>query len=124
MSGKVVRMLVADDSDAMRTAIRQMLTTQSGIQLLGEATTFAETLKMTANLKPDVLVMDIHMPGERDYNADFIKVQLLGSAKHVLAMSLWNDEESKAVAYSYGSSTLLDKSTLAFDLVRTILSLS
>ena len=48
MSGKVVRLLVADDSDAMRTAIRQMLTTQSGIQLLGEATTFAETLKMTA----------------------------------------------------------------------------
>ena len=40
----------------------------------------------------------IYFPGERDFNADFIKVELLSSAKHVLAMSLWNDDESKAVA--------------------------
>ena len=79
---------------------------------------------MTATLRPAVLLMDIHMPGERDFDANFIKVHLLNSAKHVLAMSLWNDEASKAVAQSYGASTLLDKNTLASDLVPTILNCS
>ena len=122
MNGKIVRLLIADDADVIRKAIRQVLTAQPGIELLGEAKNFAETLKRTATLKPDVVVFDIHMPGEREFSPEVIKVHLLSSAKHLLAMSLWNDEASKAVAQSYGASTLLDKSTLASELVPTILN--
>ena len=113
-------MLLADDAEIIRNVLTRMLGTQPEIRILGEARTFAETLKMTARLKPDVVVMDVHMPGERDFNANFIKVELLSSAKHVLAMSLWNDDESKAVAQSYGASALLDKSTLALTLIPAI----
>jgi DNA-binding NarL/FixJ family response regulator len=119
---KGIGVLLADDADIIRNVVTQMLGTQPEIHILGEAKTFAETLKMTATLRPAVVLMDIHMPGERDFDADFIKVHLLNSAKHVLAMSLWNDEASKAVAQSYGASTLLDKNTLASDLVPTILN--
>jgi DNA-binding NarL/FixJ family response regulator len=117
---KVIGVLLADDAEIIRNVLTRMLGTQPEICILGEAKTFAETLKMTATLKPDVVVMDVHMPGERDFNANFIKVELLSSAKHVLAMSLWNDDESKAVAQSYGASTLLDKSTLALTLIPAI----
>jgi len=117
---KAIGVLLAEDAEIIRNVLTRMLGTQPEIRILGEAKTFAETLKMTATLKPDVVVMDVHMPGERDFSANFIKVELLSSAKHVLAMSLWNDDESKAVAQSYGASTLLDKSTLASTLIPAI----
>jgi DNA-binding NarL/FixJ family response regulator len=117
---KAIGVLLADDAEIIRNVLTRMLGTQPEIRILGEAKTFAETLKMTATLKPDVVVMDVHMPGERDFNANFIKVELLSSAKYVLAMSLWNDDESKAVAQSYGASTLLDKSTLTSTLIPAI----
>jgi DNA-binding NarL/FixJ family response regulator len=117
---KAIGVLLADDAEIIRNVLTRMLGTQPEIRILGVARTFAETLKMTARLKPDVVVMDVHMPGERDFNANFIKVELLSSAKHVLAMSLWNDDESKAVAQNYGASTLLDKSTLASTLIPAI----
>ena len=117
---KAIGVLLADDAEIIRNVLTHMLGTQPEIHILGEAKTFAETLEMTATLRPTVVLMDIHMPGERDFNANFIKVELLSSAKHVLAMSLWNDDESKAVAQSYGASTLLDKSTLASTLIPAI----
>jgi len=117
---KVIGVLLADDAEIIRNVLTRMLETQPEIHILGEAKTLAETLKMTATLKPDVVVMDVHMAGERDFNANFIKVELLSSAKYVLAMSLWNDDGSKAVAQSYGASTLLDKSTLTSTLIPAI----
>ncbi len=117
---KAIGVLLADDAEIIRNVLTRMLGTQPEIHILGEAKTFAETLEMTATLRPTVVLMDIHMPGERDFSANFIKVELLSSAKHVLAMSLWNDDESKAVAQSYGASTLLDKSTLASTLIPAI----
>jgi hypothetical protein len=42
-----------------------------------------------------------------------IKTRLQSSAKHVVAMSVWNDEESKVLAVSYGALALLEKSKLA-----------
>jgi DNA-binding NarL/FixJ family response regulator len=117
---EAIGVLLADDAEIIRNVLTRMLGTQPEIRILGEAKTLAETLKMTATLKPDVVVMDVHMPGERDFNANFIKIELLRSAKYVLAMSLWNDEESKAVAQSYGASTLLDKSTLTSTLIPAI----
>jgi hypothetical protein len=48
------------------------------------------------------------------------KSRLLGCAKHVLAMSVWVDQESTALAIHYGPARLLDKSRLASDLIPTI----
>ncbi len=119
-----IGLLLADDSDVVRRAITQMLQRQPGIQVLGEATTFAQIFHMAAALKPAVVLMDLHMPDERQLSPELIKTQLQSSAKHVVAMSVWNDEESKALAVSYGALALLEKSKLAADLVPTIMTLS
>lgn len=47
---------------------------------------------------------------------------MTASARRVLAMSFWNDEESKALANSYGAEVLLDKARLGLELVPAILS--
>ena len=67
---EAIGVLLADDADVIRNVLMQMLGTQPEIHILGEAKTFAETLEMTATLRPTVVLMDIHMPGERDFTAN------------------------------------------------------
>ena len=55
-------MLIADDSEAMRTAIRKTLEEESNIKTVGEASTFAETRQKIVDLKPDVLLLDLRLP--------------------------------------------------------------
>jgi DNA-binding NarL/FixJ family response regulator len=119
-----IGVLLADDSDVIRLAVARMLQTQTGVRILGEARSFAEIFQMAADLKPTVVLMDLHMPADREINPALVKTRLQRSAKHVLAMSVWNDEQSKALAESYGASALLDKSTLASDLIPAIMQFS
>jgi DNA-binding NarL/FixJ family response regulator len=76
---------------------------------------------MAADLKPNVVVIDLHMPDERGFSPDFIKSQFLLSTNHLLAISVWNDEQSKALASRYGAKAFLDKSNLGSELIPAIL---
>jgi len=59
----VFRVLVVDDSVLPRTAARAMLGSASDLRLVGEASSGAEALKAVDSLKPDLILMDVHMPG-------------------------------------------------------------
>jgi DNA-binding NarL/FixJ family response regulator len=123
IEAKRCSVLLADDSDLMLRMIGRLLQEQPGIELLGQAKNFAQTLQMTAELKPQVVVMDLHMPDETKFEPDFIRSQLLCSAKHIVIVSIWNDEESQALANSYGAASFLDKNTLSSTLIPAILKL-
>ena len=57
-----LRVLLVDDHDLFRTGLRNLLEEQ-GVQVVGEAAAGAEALKLTRELAPDVIVMDLNMPG-------------------------------------------------------------
>ena len=113
-----VRVLVADDSDTMRHAICALLQAQEGIAVCGEASNYAELLEMFNATTIDVVLMDLRMPGEKLFTAATIKAHLHGSC--LLAMSVWNDEETASLAQSYGAVKLLDKGQLASILIPAI----
>jgi DNA-binding NarL/FixJ family response regulator len=113
------KVLIADDSEVMRTAIRKMLQEESNIDVVGEASSFADTMQKIADLKPDVLLLDLHMPEKRDFTPAVVKSQL-GTVRTV-AVSFSNDSESKALAESYGAATLLDKMKLYNEMIPAIL---
>jgi two-component system response regulator DevR len=115
-----IKVLLVDSSDVMRSAIRQLLKNELGIEVIGTATSFAETLVLTAALKPDVLLMDPHMPDEREYAPALVKSQILLHTKCIVAISLWNDDDAKALATSFGAHVLLDKMNLYSDLLPAI----
>ena len=115
--------LLADDSDLMLRMIGRLLQEEAGVELLGQAKSLAQTLQMTAQLKPQVVVMELHMPDETTFEPEFIRSQLLHSAKHIVIMSVWNDEEAQALANSYGAASFLDKNTLSSTLIPVILDL-
>jgi DNA-binding NarL/FixJ family response regulator len=78
---------------------------------------------MTAELKPQVVVMELHMHDETKFEPEFIRSQLLCSAKHIVIMSVWDDEKSQALANRYGAASFLDKNTLSSTLIPAILKL-
>ncbi|HEY2462390.1 MAG TPA: response regulator [Candidatus Acidoferrum sp.] len=120
---KPCSVLLADDSKTMRNAVSRILQEDPRIQFLGVAENFEQTLQMTADLKPTVVLMDLHMPDERGFDPQFIKSQLLLSAQHIVVMSIWNDKQAQVLAGKYGAADLLDKGNLVATLVPAILKL-
>jgi hypothetical protein len=79
---------------------------------------------MAAELKPDVVLIDLHMRDEREFDPASTKSHLLGCAKRILAMSVWVDGVSRALATDYGAVKLFDKSCLASELIPAIIQVS
>jgi DNA-binding NarL/FixJ family response regulator len=115
-----IKLLLVDGSDVMRSAIRQLLKHELSIEVIGTATSFAETIALIAALKPDVLLMDPHMPDEREYKPAFVKSQILSHTKCIVAISLWKDADTKTLAETFGAHVLLDKMNLYSDLIPAI----
>ena len=115
-----IKVLLADDSHVMLATIRKRLAEDSRIQLVGAVSSFAAMMQMISDFKPEVLLLDLHLPEERHFTPDFIKSQL-GSVPHTLAVSSSNDAEAKALAASYGAESLLDKMKLYEQMIPAIM---
>jgi DNA-binding NarL/FixJ family response regulator len=64
VTDRPIRVLVADDHTIVRTGIRHVLEGEPGFDVVGEASNGAEAFELTTELHPDVVVLDISMPGE------------------------------------------------------------
>ena len=98
MNDSKIKVLIADDHALMRMGLRALLDTQRDIEVLGEATDGADALRKTARLKPDIVIMDIMMPG-----TDGIAATQQLSERHpdvrilVLTTSTSSDDLSRAL---------------------------
>jgi DNA-binding NarL/FixJ family response regulator len=110
-----IQILIADDSEAIRRAIRLLLQSEA-ILVAGELANFNELVDALKTAKPDVVLMDLHMPG--DEQADLVKQHLHGTC--LIAMSLWDDAETQSLAENFGAARLLEKSRLATTLIDAI----
>jgi DNA-binding NarL/FixJ family response regulator len=116
-----VKVLLADDSEMMRQAIRRLLDQEPHIDLVGEVSDFAGTIQLARDLKPHVVVMDLRVVKKYDVDPLEAKTQLTREALPLLAISTWNDDEAEALAESLGAVTLLDKMNLHHELVPAIM---
>jgi DNA-binding NarL/FixJ family response regulator len=115
-----ITVLLADDHEIVRKAIRRVLESEPEIEIVGEAEDFVQTIKMATVLKPQVVVMDLHMPDASLVTPSDVKASLASSASQLLAISIWDDEDSQALAKAYGAVAFLDKVKLGTDLIPAI----
>ena len=59
----MIRVLLVDDQDLVRTGVRMILETESDLEIVGEARNGGEAVAMARRLRPDVILMDVRMPG-------------------------------------------------------------
>jgi DNA-binding NarL/FixJ family response regulator len=112
--------LVADDSKLVRRAICQALEDDTDIEVVGETTDFASTVRRANNLNPQIIVLDLHMPGG-GHIVSISRSKLTNNCQ-TIAMSFSDDEETEALARSVGASALLDKMNLGTELIPAIKS--
>lgn len=115
-----ITVLVADDKEVVLSSIRLLLRSNTEIRVVGEAVSFHQTLHRALELKPQIVLMDLHMPDESSVNPQEIKSLLDELGSRLIAMSFWKDGNTQALARSFGAVTLLDKMTLATELITAI----
>jgi DNA-binding NarL/FixJ family response regulator len=115
----VTTIFIADDSEHVRRAIRNFFASDSRFQVIGEARNYSDTLRMLVELKPDVLLVDLRMPGADPDAAGLAK--LISTCKcPAVVMSFTADVEARGIASSVGASHLVDKTRLYQELIPTI----
>jgi DNA-binding NarL/FixJ family response regulator len=120
-----VGVLLADDSRILRKAVGYVLEAEPSITIVAEAENFSQTVAMAVALKPDIVLLDLHMPDKDTLAPEFVKSQLLRCGSRVLGMSVSSseDEEVRALAESFGAEILLDKRSFGDELIPAILRL-
>jgi DNA-binding NarL/FixJ family response regulator len=87
---KRIRILLADDHAVLRAGLRALLTAQGDLEVVGEASDGAEAIHLTQTLRPDVVVMDIGMPGVSGIDAT-ARIKRDSPAIKVLILSMHDD---------------------------------
>jgi chemotaxis response regulator CheB len=117
-----VRVFLADDAEVMRKAIQRLLSSREDIVVVGEASNIRETIQKTAELHPDLILLDVNMC-DKDCIAPTRVKGLLNGAK-ILAITLGADEVNEELLHGVGAVRLLDKTELANELIPAILELA
>jgi len=116
-----VKVFLADDAEVMRNAIRRLLSGRDDIAIVGEASNIREAIEKTAELHPDLIILDVNMP-ERDCITPTKVKGLLNGAK-ILAITLGADDVEEELLQGVGAAKLLDKMDLSDQLIPAILEL-
>jgi DNA-binding NarL/FixJ family response regulator len=118
MTPMTITVLLADDSQMMRKGIADFLKIDSEIQVVAESSSFSQTMQLISSLRPQIVLMDLHMGDENNVTPSQVKSCLDGSS--LLAISFWNDDQTKALAESFGAVVVLDKTKLVAELIPAI----
>jgi DNA-binding NarL/FixJ family response regulator len=116
---KPIRIVIADDHEVVRMGIKALLHQQPELQVVAEASTGTEAVEVALQYKPDVIVMDIRMPGLSGVDACRQIVQQLPGSRVVMLTSFAEDELLFS-AIRAGASGYVLKRIGSDDLVRAI----
>ena len=103
-----IRVIIADDHPITRAGIRKFLDKAIGIEVIGEAEDGIQALQLAAELSPDVLLLDMEMPGKR---GDEVVKELTASKSpvKVLALSTYDDKQYIFNSLASGAAGYLTK---------------
>lgn len=115
-----IRVLLADDHESVRHAIRRLLDIDPGIQVVAEAEDLREALRATTELKPEVVVMDLSMVKRFAMVGAETAILVANAIPKLIAISYANDEEAHELATLCCAAKLLDKMMLGEELIPAI----
>jgi DNA-binding NarL/FixJ family response regulator len=114
-----MRILIADDSELIRRGIGILLAREEHWQICGEASNGEEALTKALELKPDLVLLDISMPGASGLQTSRTMREQIPESK-ILIISHHDAAKMLPSALQAGADGCLDKSRLALDLVNAI----
>jgi DNA-binding NarL/FixJ family response regulator len=119
-----ISVLLADDHPVFRGGLRALLASTGDIEIVGEATTGDEAVTLAVERCPDVVVMDLHMPGGINGIEATRELAASASAVRVLILTMFEDDESVFAAMRAGASGYQLKDAEQDDVVRSIMTVA
>jgi DNA-binding NarL/FixJ family response regulator len=117
-AGKI-RILLVDDHPLVRRALRDILEKEADLQVIGEAGDGLEALQMTADSRPDIVIMDISMPNMNGVEATK-QIKAANPLALVLILTVHTDVETIFSILQAGASGYLVKSVFGPEVIHTI----
>jgi DNA-binding NarL/FixJ family response regulator len=114
-----IRVLIADDQALVRSGFRLIVETRPDLEVVGEAEDGEEAVRLTLELEPDVILMDVRMPGVDGIEATR-RIVAAGSAARILVLTTFDLDEYVYAAVRAGASGFLLKDVRPGDLVEAI----
>jgi DNA-binding NarL/FixJ family response regulator len=115
----LTRVLVADDEALMRAGLIELLSSDPGIEIVGEASSGREAIQRAVRLRPEVVLMDVRMP---DLDGIAATAELARAAPHskVLILTTFEDEDYIFRSLRAGASGFLLKRTRPEELIAAV----
>ncbi|MEU0494531.1 response regulator transcription factor [Mycobacterium sp. NPDC006124] len=114
-----IRVLVVDDQRLVRAGLRMLCEATEDLEVVGEAADGAEAVRLAAELAPDVVLMDLRMPGLDGVTATRLVTSARQQSK-VLVLTTFDDDEHLYPALTAGAAGFLVKDTSPADLADAI----
>jgi len=115
----VIRLLICDDQALVRGGLRMMLDAQDDLEVVAEAGDGREALAFAAEVRPDVVLMDIRMPGMDGIEATRRLLDQAGPPR-ILVLTTFDEDEYVYAALRAGASGFMLKSAPPAELVRAV----
>jgi DNA-binding NarL/FixJ family response regulator len=114
-----IRILIADDHPLFRDGLRALLESVTDMQVIGEAATGDEVLAQARALQPEVILMDIKMPGINGIEATR-RILQTSPHIHILVVTMFEDDDSVFAAIRAGARGYLLKGAVQEETLRAI----
>lgn len=114
-----IRILLVDDHTLMRTGVRMVLQAEPDMEVVGEASDGDAGVRMAEELRPDVVLMDLSMPGTGGLEATR-RVTAAGHDTRVLVLTMHGEEEYLVPVLEAGGSGYVTKQSADTDLVEAV----
>lgn len=119
MSADPIRVLIADDHTLFLEGMRALLASIPDIEVVGEAMSGEEVVTLSASLQPDVILMDLQMPGGNGIEATR---NILNSSPHIgiLVLTMFDDDDSVFAAMRAGARGYILKGADQGEMLRAV----
>ena len=119
MPKRRVRILIVDDHALLRRAVRRLLETRSEFEVCGEAEDGAQAITRAAELKPDVVILDIVMPLMNGFEAAR-KLKDVSPNSAIVILSSYKDQQMVEEAKNVGAVCYVPKSDAERELIDAV----
>lgn len=115
----MIKVLLVDDHELVRIGIRRLLQDVNGIKVIGEASTGEEAIRLAKELIPDVVLMDVQMPGIGGLEATRKMIRHNPDVK-VLALTVFDDEPYPSRLLQAGAAGYITKGCDTEEMIRAV----
>ncbi|MDF2584458.1 MAG: LuxR family transcriptional regulator [Mycobacterium sp.] len=113
------RVLIADDQRLVRAGLRMLCESTPGVEVIGEAADGAQAVRLAAELSPDVILMDLRMPGVDGITAIGQVLSARAESK-ILVLTTFDDDDHLYPALAAGAAGFLVKDTDPAELIGAV----